>query len=128
MIYALILLIIGTFFYAVRPTYQYQPHGLFLPDQPTQEYPAITPSQVNFLESLPPDSDFKSLGKISVFTHFDSTNPSEIDNILISQKSFIQELAAAHGANTVVISMAGRSPGDPNPLDAVMMNAMALRI
>ncbi len=136
MIYGVILLAVGTVFYTLRPTYSYEPHGIFLPEAPSSPssnkdasplYPRTDPSQVNFLESAPTNAEFQSLGKISVFTHFDSTSPAEIDEILMAQKNYIQQMAASHGANAVIISMAGKSPGNPNPLDAVMINATAIK-
>jgi hypothetical protein len=141
MIYGVIVLAVGTVFYTLRPTYSYEPHGIFLPEaspsspssntssnkDASQLYPRTDPSQVNFLESAPTNAEFQSLGKISVFTHFDSTSPAEIDEILMAQKNYIQQMAASHGANAVIISMAGKSPGNPNPLDAVMINATAIK-
>ena len=108
LLYAVILIIVGTIFYLLRPIYSYTPHGIFLSADPTLV------------------ASTKVLGNISARTHFDTTKPEEIDSILLAQNAFVQNLALAHGASTVEITVAGRTPGAPNPLDGVMMNATAL--
>jgi hypothetical protein len=123
-IYLIILLIIGVFFYVVRPQYTYQPQGLFLPSS-TETYPAVIANPL-FLDSLP--LKFTPIGNITVSMHFTSDDPAQIDQILMAEKSFIQSLATLHGANAVVIAGAQKTPGTPNVLDAVLVNAVAIKI
>ncbi len=127
MIYALILLVIGIFFYLVRPVYQYEPQGIFLPSVP-QSPPALSSTHFSFLDELP--LTFTPVGKVTVSAHFESTDPAEIDAIVTAEKNFIQSVSIAHGANAGIISeeTSGRSPGEPNVLDGVILNATAIQV
>ena len=124
-IYFIILCVIGVFFYLVRPQYNYQPHGIFLPSS-DQSYPALNLANPAFLDSLP--LKFTPVGNITVSTHFSSMDPAETDSILMAEKNFIQAIATAHGANAIVISGAQKSAGEPNALDAILVNATAIKI
>ncbi len=124
LVYVVILLIVGSIFYWLRPTYIYGPHGIFLPS----ESPAFPPSptmNIQWTNDFPEGAE--PLGDISVMTHFDSTDPAEIEAILTNQKEFVQTLAAARGADGVEILISGRSPGAPNPLDGVISKLKAFK-
>ncbi len=120
--YAVILLVVGLIFYALRPIPPLLPRGIFLPSTLTSEA-KVNPEDVETLDTVPQGG--KVLGRISIFRHFDSINPSEIDSILTEEKNLAQRLAAEHGGNQIFL-MVGRSAGNPNPLDAVMMNGIVL--
>ncbi len=122
LIYAFILIVIGLIFYSLRPIPILEPRGIFLPSTLTSEA-KVKPEDVEILDGIPQNANV--LGRISIFRHFNSINPAEIDSILTEEKNLAQRLAAENGGNQVFL-MVGRSTGNPNPLDAVMMNGIVL--
>lgn len=124
-LYCVILAIVALTFYLIRPAYHYVPHGVFLPSS-TTAHKAVSPSDVKVLSHLP--MQFTKVGIIRAQIHFGDINKKQMIGLLSDVANYVKTLSAKNGANAVIYTAEGVSPGGPSPLDGVMIYATAIKV
>ena len=119
-IYLIIFVIITMLCLPLTPKPNNEAVGVLLPQNTS--YAAINPSQVKIATRIPPGATL--IGKINTKIHYDSTSIGTDDLNLEKNITLSKQLAAADGANIVVVDNIGRSITG-GPLDGFVVYSEA---
>ena len=123
LLYTGIVIVVGLFFYAIRPTYPLTPKGFFLPAS-TQTYAAQPAKTVKVLHTLP--LQFTKVGEFRAQVHYDDLNKTALQAKANTLIQYSRNMVAEKGANAMVITSIGATPG-PSPIDSVLIDGLALK-
>ena len=114
--YILIVAVVVAIAWVGTPSKTYTPRGLFLPNG--QQFSAISPEKVTL------SGNTQAINGTNVGTiHIEAYAPNDGKKIMLASERYAAELAALHGANHVVVTLAGI---DPNA-KTLTLQATALR-
>ena len=122
LIHAVILAAVVSISLWLYPQTPLEVKGILLPSGAVSSQ-HIQPQQVSVLQQMPFGG--RSLGLIRTSVHFDSEQPSALDEQVKQSVDYVKHLAAEKGANAIVIHNIGRT-GSVGPLDSLMVTATAV--
>lgn len=119
-IYAIIVIGVCLALWAIRPSQQYLPHGMFLSTQKDQQFTA-NKGKITVYRSMPVDKDV--IGKISIMlkVHGDRDKQQQ------QMRDYAKKLAAQHGAMGIVLLGYYTPSSDSGPLSAYQQIFAAVR-
>ena len=104
--YIIITAIVLAIAWFASPSQAYTPRGVFLPSQ--QHFPTIATEQVTLSGGTAANSTGIPVGTINIRAYAPNNNKKSI----VAAEHYAIRLAAQHGANHVVVTLAGFDPSD----------------
>ncbi len=111
--------------WSLQPPINKDPHGILLPTS-SQRYAAIAFDQVSVYLTAP--ENYTLVGEVRTNKHFDKTDPTADNHNLNASIIYARQLAAAAGANGLLIENEGTTEGGDTPLDGFIVYARAIRV
>lgn len=114
----IVLIVVGLIFWPLAPKPNPNPSGILLPNA-TLKAP-ITADQVQVLQVMPTNAEI--MGNVRTKLYYASLSPSEQNQDATASLNYAKTLAAAAGANGLVVTQIGATM-QQGPLDGVIVYA-----
>lgn len=121
-----VALLVAATIWVLKPVQPLTAHGILLPQQAT-ELPALPTSAVRIYTN-PPTAPYQVVGIVRTMHHFSTLSAQESTANFKANLAYATQLAAAAGANGLLLQEAGETAGGVNPLDAFELNALAIEV
>lgn len=118
----LVILSVAILVYALTPMPNERPNGIYLPIQ--SDLPPLANQDVELLTTEP--GSFKPMGRINIEMHVNNQRSvSEVEKKVLQQAKI---LAAAHGANSIIVQRMGQTITHQEGLGVFLFNGLAITL